>query len=325
LSNARSAGSRNSFGMSVSLGLKHQSNAVARPVKEDLIEDRAEQELAALPDDAYDGLLPNSDASGNASVTLFYGRELDGLTDRRLDASLTHYASMQSDDENLKSLDISMTSMRLGLTLPVERPGQMPKTYAPYFSVNSLNTDTIDGFSTTAALGLAISSYLSPRTPFNTNFELAHRSHAEEDNEGELTNSEGKDGGRYKLGLSLGRIHQNGGYTSLGLNVNRAETDDEIDRTTVGSLSLSYSRTLLNTRFSAGLGWSETLYDELNPDFNFDEERHDKDLTANLGLSRSLFGINVALGATYIDRDSNFPGKKYDDLAGTLTFSRSLP
>lgn len=324
LASARSASNRNSFGMNVSLGLKHQSNAVARPVKEDLIEDREEQQLSALPESAYDGLLPNSDTSTNGSLTVFFGRELDGLTDRRFDASLTHYASMQNDSENLKSLDISMTSARFGLTLPVERAGRMPVTYAPYISANMLNTDTIDGFSTTGAIGLRVSGYLSQRTPTSYNFELADKVHAEEDNDGAFTEAEGKDGARYKLGMSIGRIHQNGGYTSLGLNFNRADTDDEKDRTTGGTLSLSYARSLLNTRFSAGLGWSETIYDAVNPDFLFEEERHDKDLSVNLGASWSLFGVNIALGGTYIDRDSNFPGKKYNDFAGTLTFSRSF-
>ncbi|MDG2496081.1 MAG: hypothetical protein P8N62_06130 [Alphaproteobacteria bacterium] len=52
--------------------------------------------------------------------------------------------------------------------------------------------------------------------------------------------------------------------------------------------------------------------------------RRDEDLTASLSAQRSLFGISVDLAVNYVDRDSNIPKSRYDDLSGSLTFSRSF-
>ena len=137
LAETRKANAKGSFGASVSLGLKHSSNAVTKPHREDLVAENDLREqysadwalrnlvLEGLVQDYYDNNLPNSDAAATSSLAFSYSRELDGLTERRFNASISHYASHQGG-EDLENLDIGVTSMRLGLVLPIQRRAKQP-------------------------------------------------------------------------------------------------------------------------------------------------------------------------------------------------------
>ena len=332
LAETRKANAKGSFGASVSLGLKHSSNAVTKPHREDLVAENDLREqysadwalrnlvLEGLVQDYYDNNLPNSDAAATSSLAFSYSRELDGLTERRFNASISHYTSHQGG-EDLENLDIGVTSMRLGLVLPIQRRAKQPLSIDPYFSASVLDTADEDGFSTSAAFGLVLNGYLSPRRPVALSFEVGAKEH-------KLARDELKNGGRYNIGLTLGHIHSGGGYSSLGLRFDQTDSDDDFENLVGGNFSLSHSRPLGAYSLGANLGWRESRRDGFQtppPGFPIIElRRHDKDLNLGLSLSRVFFNVAVNLGISYIERDSNMPGSNYDDITGTLTFSRSF-
>lgn len=328
----RRANAKGSFGASVSLGFKHSSNAVTKPHREDLIAEndlraqysdgwaRGNEILEGLVQNYYENNSPNSDAGSTGSLALSYSRELDGLTERRFNASINHYASRQAGTD-LESLDIGVTSMRLGLALPIQRRGKQPLSIDPYFSASVLDTADEAGFSSSAALGLVLNGYWSPRRPMALSFEVGAKEH-------KLDRDELKNGGRYNIGFTLGHIHRGVGYSSLGLKFDQTDSDDDFENLVGGNFSLSHSRPLGAYTLGGNFGWRESRRDGFQtppPGFPIIElRRHDKDLSLGLSLSRSILGIAVNLGVSYIERDSNIPGSNYDDTTGTLTFSRSF-
>ena len=332
LAKTRKAGARGSFAGSVSLGIKHSSNAVTKSERNDLIEENNLRETFSPPwalRDAYiEGLLqdyyannePNSDGAATTSIAFSYSRELSGLTERRFNASINHYASRQASDD-LETLNIGVTSLRTGFVLPVNRRGKQPISIDPYFSASVLDTFTEDGFSSTVAIGLALNGYYSTRRPVALSFEAAEKTHKND-------TDEIRDGGRYNIGFSLGHVHQNGGYSSLGLKLDKTDTQDDFENMEGGHFTLSHSRPLGAFSFGGNLGWRESKRDGFQPappGFpQIEERRHDKDLSLGVSLSRVFFGVGVNFGVNYVDRDSNIPGSKYDDLSGSLNFSRSF-
>jgi tetratricopeptide (TPR) repeat protein len=135
LSETRKANAKGSFAMSVSLGTKHASNAVARPRLSNLIayndlQQEADPTIADLELDSAQTDKPDSDTASTGSISVSYSRELDGLTERRFNASLNQYSSRQNDSD-LSTLDIDVTSLRMGLTLPLARSGKSPLTLSP--------------------------------------------------------------------------------------------------------------------------------------------------------------------------------------------------
>ena len=332
LEETRKANKKGSFALSTSLGLRHSSNAVTKPQRADMI---AENELRKEFDDDWvnqlenlDGVLqsyydnnqPDSDASGSASIAISYSRELDGLTERRFNASLNHYAAQQAS-ETLEALNIGVTSLRMGWVLPVNRQGKSPISIDPYLSGSLLDTHAESGFSTSAAIGISISGYYSPRRPISVSLEVGNKTH-------KLESDEDKDGGRHNIGFTLGHIHPRGGYSSLALKFDMTDTDNDYENLVGGNLTLSHSRPIGAYSLGGNIGWRENKRDGFQPAVSgfpqIEEFRHDKDLSLGLSLSRSFFGIGVSLGISYAERDSNNPGNNYDDTSGSLTFSRSF-
>lgn len=325
LAETRRASRKGSFALSSSLGFKHSSNAVTKPQLDDAIEqnDLRQTINPAWPDldeRDYPGLTPDSDISANASLGLSYSRELQGLTERRFSASLNHYASRQND-EGLTSLDIDVTSLRMGLNLPLTRPGKSPLSYDPYISASVLTTDAVSAYSTSGAVGLSINGYATPRNPLAFTLELGDKTHKN-------TSDENKDGGRHNIGMTLGHIHGGGGYSSVALKFDRTDTDDDFESLNGGTFTVSHSLSLWGVQVGSSLAWRESRRDGFQPvpagSPQIEKLRYDKDLTANLSFSGTVFGVGVSLAGTYVERDSNIPEAKYDDLSGSLTFSRSF-
>ena len=125
LAQTRKANAKGSFAMSVSLGTKHASNAVTRPTLANVIayndlKEQVSPSLEGLEDVTVEADGPDSDTASSASLSASYSRELDGLNERRFNASVNQYTSQQNGSE-LDTLDISVTSLRMGLTLPLVR------------------------------------------------------------------------------------------------------------------------------------------------------------------------------------------------------------
>lgn len=322
LSETRKANAKGSFAMSVSLGTKHASNAVARPRLSNLIayndlQQEADPTIADLELDSAQTDKPDSDTASTGSISVSYSRELDGLTERRFNASLNQYSSRQNDSD-LSTLDIDVTSLRMGLTLPLARSGKSPLTLSPYLSGNSLNTSAVDAYAVTHAIGMSVNGYARARNPLAFAFELADKTH-------DLAADANKDGGRYNMSLTLGHIHTRGGYTSVAVKLDQTDADIDYESSLGLAVHISYSQTWRGTRWGAGLGWRENEEDGVRPAIPIIEKiRKDEDLTASLSAQRSLFGISVDLAVNYVDRDSNIPKSRYDDLSGSLTFSRSF-
>jgi len=330
LEETRKANAKGSFAFSTSLGIKHSSNAKTLPRREDKIAENEKRdeiygedwvlgrELAV--DSFVNNNEPDGDVSGSASLAISYSRELDGLTERRFNASLNHYASQQGD-EALEALNIGVTSLRMGWVLPINRQGKAPISIDPYLSASLLDTHEEDGFSTSAAIGISINGYYSPRRPISLSLELGDKTH-------KLDDDEHKDGGRHNIGFTLGHIHSRGGYSSLGLKFDITDTDDDFEDLVGGNFSLSHSRPIGRFTLGGNIGWRESKRDGYqSPQLGhpqIEERRHDKDLSLGLSLSRTIFGIAVNLGASYAERDSNIASNNYNDTSGSLTFSRSF-
>ena len=322
LAQTRKANAKGSFAMSVSLGTKHASNAVTRPTLANVIayNDLREQvspSLEGLEDVTVEADGPDSDTASSASLSVSYSRELDGLNERRFNASVNQYTSQQNGSE-LDTLDISVTSLRMGLTLPLVRGAKSPLTLSPYVSVNSVDTSTVDAYAVTSAIGMSVNGYAGARNPVAVSFELADKNH-------ETRTDALKDGGRYNIGFTLGHIHNNGGYTSVALKLDQTDADVEYESANGAALNVSYSRTWRGTRLGAGVGWRENEEGDVRTaNAVLDLIRHDKDLTVSVSAQRSFFGISADFAVNYVDRDSNIPSSRYDDLTGSLTFSRSF-
>ena len=325
LASTRKANSRSSFGMSVNLGMKHQSNAVTKPELEDVIaQNNLRQTLRPqwpdLQERDYPDLTPDSDISQNASLSVSYSYEMDGLTERRFNASLNHFASAQAS-EDLSALDISVTSLRFGFDLPLARGSRSPLGFSPYLSANVLNTEAVDNYAVTAAAGMSINGYLRARNPLAFSFEYGEKTHEEE------SDAE-KDGARYFVSTSLGHIHSNGGYSSLALKVSGAEAEDKYEASTGASATLSHSRTVFGLRLGANLGYRENERDGVQAagfaPIPQDIIRKDKDSTAGFSVGTSLIGIGLDLSINYTHRESNIPEAQYEDVTGSLSLSRSF-
>lgn len=332
LKETRKANAKGSFAFSTSLGIKHSSNAKTAARREDKIAENDLREATIeswtdrTADEEYllnrflDDNEPDADAAGNASISISYSRELDGLTERRFNASLNHYVSHQAA-EDLEALNIGVTSLRAGWILPISRGDKAPISIDPYFSASLLDTHEHNGFSTSAAIGISINGYYSPRRPISISFELGNKTH-------KLTDDEYKDGGRHNIGFTVGHIHSRGGYSSLGLKFDMTDTDDDFESLVGGNFSLSHSRPIGRFTLGGNIGWRESKRDGFQPAQQgfpqIEERRHDKDLSLGLSLSRTIFGIGVNLGVSYAERDSNIPGNNYNDTSGSLTFSRSF-
>ncbi len=332
LEETRKANAKGSFAFSTSLGLRHSSNAKTLPQREDKIAENEKRDeifgddwvarysRQEYVDSFLDNNEPDGDVSGSASLAVSYSRELDGLTERRFNASLNHYASQQGD-EALEALNIGVTSLRMGWVLPINRQGKAPISIDPYLSASLLDTHEEDGFSTSAAIGISINGYYSPRRPISFSLELGDKTH-------KLADDEFKDGGRHNIGFTLGHIHSRGGYSSLGLKFDMTDTDDDFENLVGGNFSLSHSRPIGRFTLGGNIGWRESKRDgyQLPQAYHpqIEERRHDKDLSLGLSLSRTIFGIAVNLGASYAERDSNIASNNYNDTSGSLTFSRSF-
>jgi len=323
LGQTRKANAKGSFAMSVSVGAKHASNAVTRPTLSNIIAYNDLKESINPPLEGVEEVSveeadgPDSDMASSGSISVSYSRELDGLTERRFNASLNQYSSRQNGDE-LDTLDINVTSLRMGLTLPLVRRAKSPLTLSPYISANSVDTSTVDAYAVTGAIGMSVNGYSGARNPVALSFELADKTH-------EMETDAVKDGGRYNIGLTLGHIHNNGGYTSVALKVDQIDAEAEYESSVGAALNVSYSQTWRGTQLGAGLGWRESEEGDVRTaNAALDLIRHDKDLTASLSAQRSFYGISVDLAANYVDRDSTIPSSRYDDLTGSLTFSRSF-
>lgn len=165
---------------------------------------------------------------------------------------------------------------------------------------------------------MSVNGYAGARNPVAVSFELADKNH-------ETRTDALKDGGRYNIGFTLGHIHNNGGYTSVALKLDQTDADVEYESANGAALNVSYSRTWRGTRLGAGVGWRENEEGDVRTaNAVLDLIRHDKDLTVSVSAQRSFFGISADFAVNYVDRDSNIPSSRYDDLTGSLTFSRSF-
>ena len=320
LAETRDANARGSFAFTVSLGAKHQSNAVARPVIADL------EDQITLEQDFNNGVprtqlenadAPDSDVGTNASIGISYSRELDGLTERRFNASLNHYGSFQQG-EGLDVLDVSVTSLRMGFVLPVARQGKAPMSFDPFISANSVNTDAVNGFSSTIMAGLSFNTKLRRNRPFAVAIEAGSKTHKQDDV------ADKKDATLINGSLTFGHAHRNGDYTSLLVRGSRVEAETDFESSGGGMINLSHSFRLFGRGLSASVGVSQTVRDEVSATALLPYRRRDTDVTASLATSWRIFGFSASLSANYIDRDSNIPQEIYDDLAATLNFSRSF-
>lgn len=320
LAETREANARGSFAFTASLGAKHQSNAVARPVIADY------EDQITLEQDFNNGLqgtqldgaaAPDSDIGTNASIGISYSRELDGLTERRFNASLNHYGSFQQGD-GLDVLDVSVTSLRMGFILPVTRQGKAPISFDPFISANNVNTATVNGFSSTIMAGLSFNTKLRRNRPFAVAIEAGSKTHKQEDV------ADKKDATLVNGSFTFGHAHQGGNYTSLLLRGSRVEAETDFESSNGGMINLSHSFRLFGQGLSASVGVTQTLRDDVSATALLPFRRRDTDVTASLSTSWRLFGFAASLSANYIDRDSNIPLEIYDDLAATLNFSRSF-
>lgn len=320
LAETRAANARGSFAFTVSLGAKHQSNAVARPVIADL------EDQITLEQDFNNGVprtqlessdAPDSDIGTNASIGISYSRELDGLTERRFNASLNHYGSFQQGD-GLDVLDVSVTSLRMGFILPTMRQGKAPMSIDPFVSVNSVNTDSVSGYSSTIMAGVSFNTKLRRNRPFALAFEAGSKTHKQDDV------ADNKDAVLANASMTLGHAHQNGNYTSLMLRGSRVDAETDFESSDGGMISLSHSFRLFGRGLNASIGMTQTVRDDVSATDILPYRRRDTDITAGLSTSWQIFGFSASLSANYIDRDSNIPLEIYDDLAATLNFSRSF-
>lgn len=321
LAETRAANARGSFGLSASLGIKHQSNAVARAVLEDVQEQiDLEKLFNDIPQTSVE--TPDSDVGVNASLGVSYSRELDGLTERRFTASLNHYGSFQQGEDSagrgLDRLDVSVTSLRLGWNLPAQGADGTAYSIDPFFTANMVNTDTINNYSSTYTAGLIYSTQLGPRTPVSYGFDVGSKVHGQDNVADE------KDAALANISMTLGRAHISGNYTSLALRASRVDAEVDYESSNGGSVTLTHSFQLLGLGLNASLGYSETTRDDIIDPEVLPIRRRDMDASASLSTGFQIFGITTSLSASYIDRDSTLPNEKYDDLAGSLTFSRSF-
>lgn len=324
LEETRAANARGSFGMSVSFGIKHQSNAVARPVFEDF-EEQLDLEREFNGGQVFTpNSTPDSDLGTNASLGISYSRELDGLTDRRFNASLNHYGSFQLGKETedgtqgLDRLDVSVTSLRLGWSLPYQAEGGGNGNLSPFFSANNVNTDSEANFSNTVTLGLSHSLQLGARTSFSYSLDIGSKMH------GQDSVADQKDATLSNLSVNFGRTHTNGNYTSLALRGGRIEAETDYESVTSGGLTLSHSFSVFGLGLNLAVGWTQSTRDDLAEEAPLPIRRRDDDYSASLSTGFQFLGITAGLAVNYIDRDSTLPAEKYDDLAGSLTFSRSF-
>ena len=326
LESTRKANSRNSFAAFVNIGVKHQSNAVTKPEIEDVIAQNSirqsiQPQWPDLREIDYPNLTPESDVNYNGSISLSYSRELDGLTERRFNASINHFASSQAS-EDLEALDISVTSLRLGFDLPLARgSAKAPLSFNPYFSGSVLNTDVADGYAVTVAAGLSLNGYLLRRNPLAFSIEAGEKTHGED-------RDESKDGARYNSSLSLGHIHNAGGYSSFSVKYDRAHADDLYEASTGLGATLSHSRPLFGFSLGISLSYRENERDGIQSN-SFapvldDVIREDKDTNASISLGRSFYGVNTSFSVSYARRQSNIPDAQYEDVTGGVSFSRSF-
>lgn len=339
LAETQKANARSSFGMSVSVSLKHQSNAVTRAAFDDLDEMTALQKQvnAAVADiDRENSDQPDSDVGGQASIGVTYSRELAGLVERRFNLGLNHFTSQQNDAA-LESLNINVTSLRAAFVLPLQRRSdQAPLSFSPYLSANLLSTEEVRDYSNTVSFGVSMSSFLTPRNPLGLTLEVGEKTHRRLGANKVNNTDDGRDGGRHNISLTLGQSYRRAGYTGLTLKYDVVDALDDKEASTGAGATLSHNITWGGINFGANIGYRETERQANAVTYGTDSgtlqtievaldyARKDEDVTAGLTMSRKIFGVNMALGVSYIDRDSNIPSQKYDDLSGTLSFSRSF-
>ena len=319
---ARKAGRRGSFALSVRLGAQHQSNAVTKPILDDI---QSQNDLRQamnptwpdLSDQDLPGLTPDSDVSTQLALGISYSRELDGLTERRFTGGL-HYFTMRYNDENLKTLNIDVTNLRLGWTLP---DGTMPLSYNPYIAASALNTQTIDNYSQGAAIGLAVNSQFFARRPMALLLEAGVKQYGRD-------SDADKDGEHYNASLNFGYIHRSGAYSTLVLKADSTQTETGYETISGRGVTLRHSWQFAGLDFSGNLGWRAHQRDGLEEARNGvpvpDIVRDDVDVMGGLSVSRKILGVRVALGINYIERDSTLPEQRYRDVTGALNFSRQF-
>ncbi|MGC6535535.1 MAG: tetratricopeptide repeat protein [Parvibaculales bacterium] len=338
LAETRRASRKGSFALSSSFGIKHSTNASTQATADDFERQNSENSSINPLLNANQSSDIDSDASTSVSLGISYSRELQGLTERRFSMSLNRFASFQQDDNpdleaNLDKLDVGVTSFRAGLVMPLVRAqGRLPLSIDPYLAVSNVDTDSERNYSLTGSVGVVINGFASSRTPLSLSLEVGNKSHNDDANEAQ-------DSDIYSLGVTMGRNHTYGGYSSFGLKFDRTEAQGnptiaaEVasggsnESLTGGTFSFSHNYQLRGWRLGAGLSWRESRRDGYYPlplNEYVARNRYDKDGSANLSLGTTLFGFSVDLSASYFKRDSNIAGVNYDDTTGSLTFSRSF-
>ncbi len=330
LANARTAGSHNKFAINLAVGAKHQSNANTGPSFNDqnqadlrrtqLIYGDAAHGVATLVSDT--NTTSQHDNSSNMTLGLAYSRELAGLREHRFDASANYFASEQQD-RKLDALDLKVLNVRFGWFFNATKDNQAPLNYTPYLSVRSLDTGDFDEYATSYGIGLGVSTYIGPRNPVMYSVELGSKEHK---NFTSQPDNHKKDGGRYNLGVSLGRIHTGGSYSSMSLRLDRAEADNNYEAQTGGYVALNHSRSMGLVSVAANLGWREARRDgpQNAPGIPQARLRYDKDLSADLTFGRSVLGTRISLNFGYIRRQSNLVEFQYDDTNASLMIARSI-
>jgi len=329
LADIRAAERKGSVFASIGLSVIHQSNAVARPEIDDLLEieeqrsnSRDDYAPLVIAGETYPDLTPEADATTQGYTVFGYSRELAGFTSRLISTQFTHFSSRQSDDE-LNTLAISSNEFNLNASLPFEGD-RFSYLMQPYLSIGQTDTDEINKFVRTMGLGVNGIVRVNDRRRITLSASITNQEYARKNKEGLLTDNQNKDG--IRGGLSAGFSQSFGRNGTLSGQFAHSITDAEADweSNSQSTVSFSYGRPLGKNYLSGLANLKTTERDGISPDVILQQIREDEDLSVNLTIQRRFLGVNLKLTAAYFKRDSNFANYNYANESVTLSISRTF-
>ncbi len=307
------------FDYSVSIGLKHQSNANAGPANARI---DWPGDIPVLLDDAD---LKKSDSqnfvSGRASFTL----DLAGLRNHQFDVGLTAFSARQN---RLKYLDIDFYALQTRALLDIG--GAYSLNFSPFIRSDVLNVGTLDNYATTHTIGATLSGVYRNYYPISLTAQYGYRKH--KNRAGNRVNSQ-QDGGRHAMNMQAGRNFTNGAYlglsTSYTITQARHTARHKAYNSISAALSYRYNVAVLARKINmpvllvAGIGYQKAKYQAPDRITHPDKTRRDRDNRANIGLIITpRKTLQFLLQYNHVTRTSRTLRNNYKDNAITLTLTQ---
>lgn len=307
------------FDYSVSVGIKHQSNANAGPANARI---DWPGDIPVLLDNAD---LKKSDSqnfvSGRANFTL----DLAGLRNHQFDIGLTAFSARQN---RLKYLDIDFYALQTRALLDIG--GAYNLNFSPFIRSDVLNVGTLDNYATTHTMGATLSGVYKNNYPLSLTAQYGYRKH--KNRAGNQVNSQ-QDGGRHAVNMQLGRNFTNGTYlglsTSYAITQARHMAGHKAYNSISAALSYRYNVAVLARQINmpvllvAGIGYQKAKYQAPDRITHPDKTRRDRDNRANIGLIITpRKTLQLLLQYNHVTRTSRALRNNYKDNAITLTLTQ---